>query len=109
MQTTYIWTVQALNCYPELEGYTDVVVTAYWTLQGINGDYAAAISDKTDIKLNPNSPYIPYADLTEGQVVLWILESMPESELNSYKERVEADLVIQQLPPIVVTPLPWIS
>jgi len=72
----YIWTVTAMYTLPMVEGYTDVVVIADWTLTGISGEYSSSKSDSTQFSLPQGENFTPYEDLTEVQVVGWIKETI---------------------------------
>jgi hypothetical protein len=43
MATTYNWTIQAMDCVPQEDGHTDVVVTAHWNVSATDGTYTASV------------------------------------------------------------------
>ena len=43
MSDSYNWVIEQLDCYPEKDGHTDVVFTAYWRLLGSDGVNIASV------------------------------------------------------------------
>jgi hypothetical protein len=41
MSTTFNWTVDAMDCYVQSQGNTDVVYTVHWRCTGIDGEHSA--------------------------------------------------------------------
>ena len=109
MATQYKWTVNQMFCYPEAEGYQDVVFSAVWVCLGIdtvNGvEHSATAYATTPIKLDPESSYISYKDLTQDEVLNWIWASGVDKDATE----AEVDAKIQALayPTIISPSLPW--
>ena len=61
-----------MESYPQAEGQTDVVVKVNYSCEATDGTFSAAVAGMTNLKLDPDAPYTPYADLTEDQVVGWV-------------------------------------
>jgi hypothetical protein len=106
MTITYTKIINTLTCYSDIDGETDVVFTINWTLYGneevFNSNYPCA----TSVPYTAGQPFIPYADLTEEQVLQWIEEYTDPDMMASYY-KIIADNIEQQK--VVVTPpLPWI-
>jgi myo-inositol-hexaphosphate 3-phosphohydrolase len=79
------------------------VVTVHYTVNAVDGDYTASTYGAVSYTEQPNKQYIPYADLTEAQVVGWVQESLGN-------DTVEASLAAQietQKNPVLETGLPW--
>jgi hypothetical protein len=109
MATQYKWTVNQMFCYPEAEGYQDVVFSAVWVCLGIdtinNIEYSSTSYATTPVKLDSGSPYIPYQDLTQDEVLNWIWTSGVDKDATE----AEVDAKIQALvnPTVISPPLPW--
>ena len=104
--TTFTTTITAMYTLPQVEGETDVVVTAMWTVTGVDGDYTANIGGSSQFTLSPDSPsFTPYADLTEVQVIGWI----PENQITSAQACVQGQIDSMITPPVSPTSqaLPW--
>jgi len=96
-----------MDCYPELDGETDVVFTCHWTLSGTDGAYAGSVYGSVGVSLDPDAPFVPYEDLTEAQVVSWVQDALGEEQVASYEANVEQQIANEKNPPVVTPPLPW--
>jgi myo-inositol-hexaphosphate 3-phosphohydrolase len=80
------------------------VVTVHYTVNAVDGDYTASTYGTVGYTQGEGS-YVPYADLTEVEVVGWVQESLG-------KDTVEASLAAQielQKNPVQETGLPWVT
>lgn len=110
MAITYDWVIEQMNCYPQLDGQTDVVFNVSWRLNGTDGTYSATIYGTIDIQpYTSGEPFTPYADLTQSQVVGWVQAAMGEKQVSEYETNIEDQIVNQTNPPVVSPPLPWQS
>ena len=51
----------------------ETVITAHWNASVVDGDYSATSYGTQSFTRDENSPeFIPYADLTEDEVVSWL-------------------------------------
>ena len=109
MTATITWTVTAMDCYPQAEGQTDVVFTVHWTCAGTetqnNQTYNASVYSTCAVTYVAGSPYTPYAQLTQQQVLGWIWESGVNQQAT--ESAVQTQLNNQINPPVVSPPLPW--
>jgi hypothetical protein len=104
--TTFTTTITSLYTLPQVEGNVDVVVTAMWTVSGVNGTYIGEIGGGSQFTLSPDSPsFTPYASLTEAQVIAWI----PEDQITSAQQCVQGKIDSMINPPVSPSsqPLPW--
>jgi hypothetical protein len=79
------------------------VTTVHYTVNAVDGDYTASTYGTVGYTEQQGKQYIPYADLTEAEVVGWVQESLG-------KDTVEASLAAQieaQRNPISKSGLPW--
>jgi len=78
------------------------VVTVHYTVNAVDGDYTASTYGTVGYTQGEGS-YVPYADLTEAEVVGWVQESLG-------KDTVEEGLATQieaLKNPVQETGLPW--
>jgi hypothetical protein len=78
------------------------VVTVHYTVNAVDGDYTANTYGTVGYT-QETKEYIPYASLTEAEVVGWVQNSLG-------KDTVEASLTAQieaQKNPVQATGLPW--
>lgn len=107
MATTYNWNIQALDCVPQEDGKTDVVVTAHWTVSAIDGTYNSSAYGTQSFTYNASKAFIPYADLTQDEVVAWVQDGMGIDGVTALQENLNKQIENQINPPIVTPPLPW--
>jgi hypothetical protein len=81
------------------------VVTVHYTVNAVDGDYTASTYGTVGYTEQQGEQYIPYADLTEAEVVGWVQDSLG-------KDTVEENLAAQieaQKNPVQETGLPWVA
>ena len=105
--TTYNWTIQAMDCVPQEDGHTDVVVTAHWNVQGTDGTYTASAYGTQSFTYDSGKAFIPYESLTESEVVTWVQDAMGPEGVASLQANLDTQIENQINPPIVTPPLPW--
>jgi hypothetical protein len=107
MTTTYQWTIQAMDCVPQEDGHTDVVVVAHWNVSATDGTYTSSIYGTQSFTLQQGGSFTPYADLTQDQVVGWVQAGMGIDAVTALQQNLDNQLANQVNPPIVTPPLPW--
>ena len=105
--TTFNWQIEQLNCYPQAEGQTDVVFTVHWRLTGTDGTYSGTVYSTCGVTYVAGTPYTPYADLTQNQVLQWIWASGVDKD--SAEAAVQQQINNQITPPVISPKLPWVS
>jgi hypothetical protein len=94
----FIWNVVQMDRLTS-DGF---VVTVHYVVNAVDGDYSASTYGTVGYTQGEGS-YIPYADLTEAEVVGWVQDSLG-------KDTVEASLTAQieaEKHPVIETGLPW--
>jgi len=107
MAITNTWSVVQMDAYPELDGQTDVVFSVHWTLNGTDGTYNGSVYGSVGVTLDPDAPFVPYASLTQAQVIGWVQDALGEEQVASYEANVAQQIDNQINPPVVTPPLPW--
>jgi hypothetical protein len=107
MTVTNTWAVVQMDAYPEEDGETDVVFNVHWTLTGTDGTYTGSVYGTQGVTTDPEAPFVPYADLTQEQVIGWVQAAMGEEQVASYEANVAQQIENQINPPVVTPPLPW--
>ena len=79
----------------------DVVTTAHWNASEVDGDYSASAYGTQSFTRDSDSPtLIPFADLTEANVVSWLtLDSGLEANLQAQ--------IAEQKAPTAASGVPW--
>lgn len=105
-EITYTWIITAMSVFPESDGYTDVVVNATSSLVGTNGTQGSSVGNIQTTFNAPSGEFTPYADLTEAEVIQWVIDTLGESGVAQY-ENIIAEAINVPPPVPVPTPLPW--
>jgi hypothetical protein len=107
MTTTYQWNIQSLDCVPQEDGKTDIVVTAHWTVSATNGTYTGSAYGTQSFTYDAGKAFIPYNSLTQDEVVGWVQAGMGIDAVTALQENLDKQIADQIDPPIVTPPLPW--
>ena len=102
--TTFTTTVTSL--YTVQQPDPDYIVNAIWFVTGVDGSNTANIGGNTQFdSADQTGPVIPYASLTQAQVIGWI----PESAITSAQACVQGQIDSMITPPVspANTALPW--
>lgn len=103
-QTTYQWTISALDCAVSKDGLTNVVETIHWRYRGTNEDGITTETYGAQAVGDPNpEEFTPFADLTEEVVTLWLEEIMDMEEI---KSNIETQINALENPTHVTLQLP---
>jgi len=101
---TFTTTIQSMYTLQTPDpGY---VVNVLWTVTGVDGDNTASIGGNTQFNsADQEGAFIPYASLTQAQVIGWI----PESAITSAQQCVQGQIDSMITPPVspANTELPW--
>ena len=111
---TIKWQIEQLSCYPQEEGQTDVVFSAAWRVNGVDDTsgtplYATVYGSQSISPYDGKTPFTPYADLTQAQVIGWVQDAMGSEQVAAIVANIEQQIENQVNPPIVTPPLPWIA
>lgn len=101
------WNITRMDAYPEYEGQQNVVSTVSWIITKTESGYKGTLMGATDVSPHVGENFIPYNQLTEEQVVLWVKTALGESAVAAYEASVQQQ-INNQITPVIVTPeLPW--
>ena len=107
--TIFQWVISQLNCAVESEGLPDVINVIHWrynATQEHDGKvyFADTYGSSNVAQPNPQN-FIPYADVTEAEVIGWLNEILPVEDMQA---GLEANIALQITPKEVTLPLPWL-
>lgn len=109
MANTYTWVIEQMDCVPQEDGKTDVVMTVHWRANGTDGTYNATVYGTVGLTYVPGSPFTPYADLTQDQVLGWVYDALGLERCVEINANLDQQIADQVNPPVVTPPLPWVA
>jgi hypothetical protein len=101
MAAEFTWSIANL----ERETTDGYVFTAHYTVNAKDDTYSAGAYGSLGFE-RPEGKLIPFADLTEGTVVGWILEALGEEKVSEVCEALQKQLD-EQRAPSKAAGLPW--
>lgn len=107
MTVTNAWAVVQMDAYRELDGEADVVFTVHWTLTGTERAYTGSVYGSVGVTVDPEVPFIPFAELTQDEVIGWVKSALGDDQVASYEANVAQQIADLASPPVVTPPLPW--
>ena len=97
------WVITSMESQPN----TGIVVSANWTCDGAQDGFTSSMFG-TSIFPEPESGYIPYANLTQTQVLEWVW-TVGGVDKDATETSINNSLQTQINPPVIQQPLPWQS
>jgi hypothetical protein len=104
MSTSFYWAIANMDAYPQAEGQVDVVFQVNWKCQAQDEQYSAISVGSVPVTYVAGTPYTPYADLTQEQVLGWVNPQIDRTEIEA---NLQALIDAQKNPTVVTPPLPW--
>ena len=96
--TTITWTITNCDSLTS-DGF---ITTAHWTCAGVDGEYSAAVINTTSWAAG--TPTIPYADVTEAEVLDWVWASGVDKDATEAAVAQQIELLKN---PVQTSGLPW--
>ena len=102
------WIIEQMQCAPQQDGETDVVITAAWRCNGeqVDGDktYTGTVYGSCGFAYT-GGEFTPYDQLTQEQVLGWCWSSGVDKDATEANVQTQIDNQIN--PPVVTLPNPW--
>ena len=95
---TTTWTITQTD-YETANGF---ITTAHWTASAVDGDYTASIYSTCSFA--PATPAIPYASVTEAEVLDWCWNNGVDKDAT--EAALAANIALQKNP-VTATGTPW--
>jgi hypothetical protein len=106
MSATFTWSVVNMAAYPTFESQTDVVFQVAYSCIANQDTYSARTGGVTNVSYTAGSPYTPYDQLTQDQVLGWVFQNIQKDFMEA---QLQAEIDKQANPPYVYPPLPWVA
>ena len=109
MATTYTWKIDSMMTIDASAQEPNYVVSAAYTLKGVDGEYSSEMQNTAFFEVGTETPFIPYADLTEEIVLGWVKEQLGADAIGNYEYCINDQIQNQINPPVTPQqqPLPW--
>jgi len=110
MSNTYIWLVDVngLECFPSVDGETNVVTNVHWRVNGTDGNgHNATVYGVQPLTYTAGSPFIAYDNLTLETVISWVQNAMGATEVASIQSNLNSQIAALANPTIITPNLPW--
>ena len=106
----YTWNCKVVDAYPQDGTYSDVVYNVHWNLKAVSDQkipqppvpacepqpedefYSASSYGTQSLDVSDITSFIPFADLTEAEVVAWTEAAMGEEAVASLKAGLDAQI-----------------
>jgi hypothetical protein len=98
MTIAYTWKITQTD-YLTADGF---ISTAHWTATAVDGDYAASIYSTSSWAAG--TPTIPYASVTEAEVLDWVWANGVDKQAT--EDSLAANIALQKNP-VTSTGVPW--
>ena len=96
---TYDWNCKTVDVHPQEEGETNVVYNVHWIVTGTSDQldpqgnaYSTNNIGTQVVPLDPETPFIPFEDLTNEIVVEWTKEAMGEEQVQAIENSLQAQI-----------------
>ena len=106
---TYNWNCKTVDVHPQEEGETNVVYNVHWIVTGTSDQldsegnpYSTTNIGTQMVPLNPETPFIPFEDLTNETVVGWTQDAMGEEQVTDIEANIAANIELL-INPISIT------
>ena len=109
MSVTNTWVIEQMNCYPTYETETDVVFNVHWRVNATDGTYNATAYGTVGVTYEAGTPFTPYAQLTQDEVVGWVQAALGPEQVANLEAGLATNIADQANPPVVSPPLPWVA
>ena len=96
---TYDWNCKTVDVHPQEEGETDVVYNVHWIVTGTSDQldpqgnaYSSTNIGTQVVPLNPETPFVPFDELTNEIVVEWTKDAMGEEQVQSIEDSIASQI-----------------
>lgn len=108
MALTYVWDFPAFDCYPDKDGYTDVVFTVHWRYNAADdAKHTAVVIGTVGVSYKEGDPFVPFEQLTPAIVTGWVEGAMGEEEVAQLQLALARQIEQQIHPSQVTLSPPW--
>lgn len=122
MSNTYLWNITNLECYPEKDSQQNVVFKIYYYVEAFSsethevtqadGSITGVPYQATEAGIQPvtyvfGSPFTPFDQLTQNEVIGWIKNGLGNDGVASLIAKLDGKISEQINPAAIFPSLPW--
>ena len=90
----------------EINGFTEVVLSAGWRCTGVDGEFSSSAYGSVSFpQPEEGGAFTPYADLTLEQVLGWVWDNGVDKDATEISVTAQVENLVN--PPTITPPLPW--
>ena len=96
---TYDWNCKTVDCYPEQNSEADVVYNVHWIVTGTSDQvdpegnaYTSTSIGTQMLDTSTITDFIPFADLTNAEVVQWTKDTMGTEQVDQIEAGIESSI-----------------
>lgn len=101
---TISWKINKLEVIPEEGSLTEVIQYAYYQRIVSEGEYSTFIEGKMLFPSPESSNFIPYSNITEEDIISWILPNIDLEEVDLFLNQKLDDIISKS---VYFPPLPF--
>ena len=90
---TYNWNCKTVDVHPQSEGETNVVYNVHWIVTGTEEDYSATNIGTQVVTVDPETPFIPFEDLTNEIVAGWTKDAMGADQVQAIEDNIGNQII----------------
>ena len=107
MANSYEWIIRGVECYPDYEGYQNVVFLVHWRRNVTDGQFVADAYGSLNIDFDPLAVFVPFSELSKDQVNGWLVEHLGNDKVLEIDADLDKQISELAAPSVVRPPLPW--
>jgi hypothetical protein len=101
------WIINSLSVMNTPEPET--VVMSNFTINDTQSGLTGSVTYSVNLLPNDGKNFIPYADITQVEAVLWTQDALGADRVAAMEAEVQAQIDAQKVPTPQPAPLPWVA
>ena len=89
---TYDWNCKKVDVYLQKKGKTNVVYNVHWIVTGTKKDYSVNNIGTQIIKLDPETSFIPFDQLTNEIVIDWTKNAIGADKVQTIEDSIASKI-----------------
>lgn len=103
---TYTWQIQNLDYVVIDNNQPNVITNIHWKLLGSDGTHSSEVFGVQFVTFDAKNSFVKYENLTKEAVIAWLISSLGDERIDSFKTSIDAEIELQ-INPVCKRGLPW--